>query len=55
MNREICIFCPDCRGRFYVKKADIVEEDILECSLCGAEIEILQEVPLKVRIVQDEY
>lgn len=55
MSRNICIFCPDCRGRFYVKKSEIIEEDILECPLCGAEIEVLQEKPIRIRIVQDEY
>jgi uncharacterized protein YbaR (Trm112 family) len=55
MAPQICIFCPDCRGRFFLDKSDIVEEDILECNLCSAEIEILQENPVKIRLVQDEY
>lgn len=55
MSRNVTIFCPDCRGRFNVQRSDIIEEDILECSLCGAEIEVLQERPIKLRLVLDEY
>lgn len=55
MAQKVCIFCPDCRGRFFLEKSDIIEEDVLECTLCGAEIEILQENPIKIRLVQDEY
>jgi uncharacterized Zn finger protein len=54
MNEEIYIFCPDCRGKFEVERTDIAEGEILECSLCGAEIEILQENPVKIRLLSEE-
>lgn len=52
---EVEVYCPDCRGRFEVDIDDIREEEILECSLCGCELEVLQENPLKLRIVSDDY
>ncbi len=55
MPQKVRIFCPDCRGRFFVDRSDIVEEDVLECPLCSAEIEILSEDPIQIRLVQDEY
>jgi len=54
MNEEIYIFCPDCRGKFEVELADIVEGEVLECSLCGAEIEILQENPIKIQLLKED-
>lgn len=54
MNEEIYIFCPDCRGKFEVERSDIVEGEILECSLCGAEIEVTQEDPIKIRLLTEE-
>ncbi len=52
---ETVIFCPDCRGKFGVLPEDVIEGEILECPLCGAEIEILQENPLKIRLFSGEY
>ncbi|MCF7812554.1 lysine biosynthesis protein LysW [Candidatus Gracilibacteria bacterium] len=54
MNEEIYIFCPDCRGKFEVVREDIVEGEVLECSLCGAEIEIVQEDPTKIKLLTEE-
>ncbi len=48
------VFCPDCRGRFETELEDSVEENIIECSLCMAEIEILQLSPLKVQLFQED-
>lgn len=44
------IYCPDCRGRFNIPSEEFAEEEIVECSLCAAELFILQENPVKVRI-----
>jgi len=54
MKKEIYIFCPDCRGKFEVEREDIVESEVLECSLCGAEIEVVQENPVKIRLLSEE-
>lgn len=54
MEKQIIIFCPDCRGKFDVNKSDIVEDDMLECPLCGAELVVLQEDPIKLRLVDPE-
>lgn len=54
MNEEIYIFCPDCRGKFEVERTDIVEGEILECSLCGAEIEIIQQDPVKIQLLKED-
>lgn len=48
------IYCPDCRGRFQVDLSGVEERDTLECSLCMAEIEVLQLSPLKLRLYEDE-
>lgn len=54
MNEEVQIFCEDCRGRFEVELDDLREGEIIECTLCGAELEVLQENPLKMKIVTEE-
>lgn len=54
MEKQIIIYCPDCRGKFDVLKSDIVEDDMLECPLCGAELVILQEDPIKLKLVDPE-
>ncbi len=52
--QEIYIHCPDCRGRFEVEPSDIIEGEILECVLCGAEIEVIQEDPIKIRLLTED-
>jgi hypothetical protein len=52
--QEIYIHCPDCRGRFEVESFDILEGEVLECVLCGAEIEIVQENPVKIQLLQED-
>ncbi len=54
MEKQIIIFCPDCRGKFDVNKVDIVEDDMIECPLCGAELVVLQEDPIKLKLVDPE-
>lgn len=54
MEKQIIIFCPDCRGKFDIDRIDIVEDDMLECPLCGAELVVLQEDPIKLRLVDPE-
>ena len=46
----ITVYCPDCRGRFDADISDFDEGDVLECSLCMAEVEILQMDPLKIQL-----
>ncbi len=48
------IFCPDCRGRFEIDQQDIMEDEVLECPLCGAEILILQEDPVKIKLFSED-
>lgn len=48
------MYCPDCRGGFEIESADIIEEDIIECTLCGAEILIVQADPVKLRLYCEE-
>ncbi len=54
ITQEIYIHCPDCRGRFNVAASDIIEGDMLECVLCGAEIEVLQEDPVKIQLLIED-
>ena len=54
ITQEIYIHCPDCRGRFDVETSDIIEGDILECVLCGAEIEVIQEEPIKIQLLIED-
>lgn len=54
MHEEVEVFCEDCRGRFEVELDDLREGEIIECTLCGAELEIVQEEPLKMKIVMDD-
>jgi len=50
----VVIYCPDCRGKFSVYESDIIEEDILECELCGAEIEVVSADPIKLKLYSEE-
>lgn len=54
MNEEIVIYCPDCRGKISFNRDDIIEDDVIECDICGAEMLIEQEDPLQIRLVDDE-
>ena len=51
---EIIVYCPECRGRFEICESDIVEGEVLECDLCGTEIEVVQESPVKMRLFSSE-
>jgi len=50
----VSLFCPDCRGRFETEGADIAEDEVLECTLCGAEILILQEDPIRIKLFTED-
>jgi len=50
----VSLFCPDCRGRFDAEGADIVEDEVLECTLCGAEIVILREDPIRIKLFTED-
>jgi len=54
MEKKIIIFCLDCRGRFDVEQSDIIEGEVLECPLCSAEIEVLQESPIRIKLLSEE-
>ena len=43
MNELIHIYCPDCRGKFDIDRSDVIEDEIIECDLCGAEVVITNE------------
>ena len=53
-NEIVIIYCPDCRGKFEMDKSDIIEEEICECPLCGAEMEILSENPIRLKLYSEE-
>ncbi len=52
MINEFIVYCPDCRGKFEVDAEDFVEEEILECDLCGAEIVVVGTDPIKLRLLE---
>lgn len=54
MTKEVIIYCPDCRGKFEIDESDIIEEEILECPLCGAEIIVIQEDPIKIKLYTED-
>ncbi len=54
-EETITIFCPDCRGRFDAPGDCISEGEIIDCDLCGAEIEVVSENPIKVRKYTEDY
>ena len=51
---EVVIFCADCRGKFSVNGGDIVEEEVIECTLCAAEMVVLSEDPVKIRLYSED-
>lgn len=54
-EETVTIYCPDCRGRFEVPADAVCEGELVDCDLCGAEIEVMQEDPIKVRLYCEEY
>ena len=52
MINKFIIYCPDCRGKFEVEESDLAEEEILECSLCGAEIMVVETNPIKLKLIE---
>jgi hypothetical protein len=53
-EEEITLYCPDCRGRFDIPADEFVEEEIVECRLCAAEIYIISTKPVKTRVFQGD-
>lgn len=51
---QVSLFCPDCRGRFELESSDIIEDEVLECTLCGAEILILQADPIRIKLFSED-
>lgn len=51
---QVSLFCPDCRGRFELEGTDIIEDEVLECALCGAEILILQADPIRIKLFSED-
>ena len=50
----VSLYCPDCRGRFQVENSDIREDEVLECTLCGAEILVTQAEPIRIKLFSEE-
>ena len=48
------LYCPDCRGRFEVEHSDIIEGEVLECLLCGAEILVKQTNPIRIKLYEEQ-
>ncbi len=46
------VICPDCQAE--IKSQTMMVGDILECSECGTEVEILSLTPLKYRELIEE-
>ncbi len=50
----VSLYCPDCRGRFEVETSDIHEDEVLECPLCGAEILVTQQDPIRIKLFSED-
>ena len=51
---DVNLYCPDCRGKFTVNQNDLVVDEVLECDLCGASVEIIDDQPLKIRVYNED-
>jgi len=51
MNEKV--ICPDCKNKIELSK-DTMVGDIIECTECGTEVEILSLSPLKYRELIEE-
>ena len=54
MQEFITLYCPDCRGKFELDTDDVLEGEVVECALCGAEILVKQKHPLQVKLFTEE-
>ena len=50
----VSLFCPDCRGQFDVDNGDLTEDEVIECALCGAEILVIREDPIRIKLFSEE-
>ena len=55
MSELIHIYCPDCRGKFDIDRSDVIEDEVIECDLCGAEVVIVNEDPIKIRLYDGDF
>jgi lysine biosynthesis protein LysW len=52
MSNSNIIQCPDCKTEINLEGADI--SDIIDCDVCGAEMEIIQMGPAKIKLIEEE-
>ncbi len=46
--------CPDCSSPFRVDLKGLEVGDILECTHCGTEVELLSKTPYRIEIIEEE-
>jgi len=47
------IECPECGSRLKIPQ-DVVENEIIDCSACGVELEVISVDPLQVDLAPEE-
>ncbi len=47
------VICPDCEIEFEIPE-DAQIGEILDCENCGAEMEIINLDPIKIKLIEDE-
>lgn len=48
------ILCPDCKHDLDVEEGELEDGDVLPCSECGSEFEVVSVEPLELKKVSDE-
>jgi lysine biosynthesis protein LysW len=52
MSKSNIIKCPDCKTEMNLEGADV--SDIVDCDVCGAEMEVTHMYPAKIKLIEEE-
>ncbi len=50
----VIIYCKDCLGEFEIEPEYLKEEEIIECELCSAEMIVVSEEPIKIKLYDSD-
>lgn len=53
-NKDNLLVCPDCKEPLEVTLVSLEIGDVIECKVCGTEVEVVSLNPVKLKIIEEE-
>jgi lysine biosynthesis protein LysW len=53
-NKNNLPVCPDCKEPLEVTSVSLEIGDVVECRVCGTEVEVVSLNPVKLKIIEEE-